>query len=257
MSSFGIYLTGIFYIYLDLYLSLKRMSISKPVISVRTALIMTALSWIGNFAFCASGYGMNIPTYQYREESDCILTKGLYKKQYILLITIAFLSGLGGILFLQVITYRLMKRTQKRLLSQHNLNKVAAPNASSDTNTLKDKHVPQERKTSQKMEWLKKNDAVMKIIFIILIFFCISWYPLIISVLIVIYCESCSYFITQYLWKVSYFLVICQYNLSGIVYMSKLKDFRNSCTGVCCKCIRRRRSIQPANSDTERSTRNF
>ena len=106
ITSFGIYLTGIFYIYLDLYLSLKKMSVAKPVISVRAAVIIIALSWIGNLAFRVSGYGMKISSYQYSQDIECIVIKGFYQDRYIILIAVTFLIGLGGILTLHVMTYR-------------------------------------------------------------------------------------------------------------------------------------------------------
>ena len=45
-ASTGSYMTGIFYVYLDLYLSMKKMSVSRPVISARLAVIMASGSWI-------------------------------------------------------------------------------------------------------------------------------------------------------------------------------------------------------------------
>ncbi|KAK2165927.1 hypothetical protein LSH36_44g07025 [Paralvinella palmiformis] len=248
ITSFGIYLTGIFYIYLDLYLSLKKMSVANPVISVRAAVILTALSWIGSVAISVSGYGMTISTYQYTQEAGCILTKGLYQKQYILFITIIFLIGLLGILTLHVITYRLMKRIKRHLLghSDHN-HTVTGEDSSGRTPHV---NVPERGSASPRMIWLKKNDVVMKTILIILIFFIISWYPLLISVLIVIYCEACTFFITEYVWRFVYILVILQYNINGIIYMSKLRDFRNTCKRLCCKFVHHRRRVEPSGSET-------
>ena len=244
MATSGTYMTGIFFVYLDLYLSLKKMSVSKPVIPTHTALAMIVFAWVFWLAWGAVGYGMRNPKYKYNHQAGCSIINGAYTKEYILFICVTFMIGFVGILVFHLLTYMLInkaKKLQQQAIEAQNTTTVTTV---SDTSQVK-------RTDSKKSKWLKKNDAVLNMILLVLIMFIICWYPLILITLLVAYCRPCLPYITNEVVYATYVLVITQYMSNGIIYLVKIREFKNAFKRLCCRCFPWYSRIQPTNSDME------
>ena len=249
MATSGTYITGIFFVYLDLYLSLKKMSVSKPVIPTRTALAMTVFAWVFWLAWGAVGYGMRNHKYIYNHQAGCSIISGAYTREYILFIGITFMITFVGILVFHILTYMLINKSKKK--QQQAMDSQNAATVTTISDTSQPKHAIPTHAHSKKSKWLKKNDAILNMILLVLILFIICWYPLLLIVMLVSYCKPCLPYITQEVIYVSYFLIVSQYMSNSIIYLIKIKEFKNAFKRLCCRCFPWYSRIQPTHSEME------
>ena len=245
----GTYMSGIFFVYLDLYLSLKKMSVSKPVIKSSVAIAMAAFTWILWFSWGLVGFGMRTEGFVYDHGAGCFIVSGQFTSSYILFICLTFIIGFIGILMFHVLTYQLIKKAK---LHQQQAQEAQEKNQTSKAFTIR----PPERsrnKESRKSRWLKKNDAVLNMILIVLIMFVICWYPLILTTLLAAYCAPCQPYLTKEVLYFTYCLVVTQYLSNGLIYFIKIKEFQIAFKRICCRCIPQYRNIQPITTEFENS----
>ncbi|KAK2163025.1 hypothetical protein LSH36_87g04035 [Paralvinella palmiformis] len=248
MASTGTYMTGIFFVYLDLYLSLKKMSVGKAIISARFAVQMVVLSWFVWIGIGTIAYGMLNKNYVYRQEIGCSFTNGAVTKEYILLVSLIFVVGITVIMMFHALTYRLIKqaRTQDQQSEEPNSRRSVKITVVSTQGLATSQKMKVETRRSK---WLKKNDAILKMIILVLIMFVVCWYPLVIITMVLAYCTPCSVYITKEVVYFLYILIVLQYNSNGIIYLIKIREFQNVCKNLCCKCCPWHRRV--AAIDTE------
>ena len=243
----GTYMSGIFFVYLDLYLSLKKMSVSKPVISTRVAIALAAATWVIWLAWGLVGYGMRHMDFVYDHEAGCFIISGQFTSEYILFICVSFVGGFCGILMFHVLTYRLIKKAKE----QQEEAQDAQQNRQPVTVT---KAKPQDKsKETQKSKWLKKNDEILKMILIVLIVFVVCWYPLILATMLAAYCEPCLPYLPKQVIYMTYCLVVTQYLSNGLIYFIKIKEFQVGIKRLCCRFHPRYRNVEASNTNTENS----
>ena len=248
----GGYVTGIFYVYLDLYLSLKKMAIGRPIISTRIAVGMSLLSWMFWLGFCSIGFAMANDAYVFDEFEGCSLMVGAVKKEFILNIAIALVAILVAILALHVLTYRLITKSQKQLIQVQNVNDNtddATKRRQAQIETISDEaQLARRQELKKTSKWVKKNDVVLKTITLIFILLAISWYPVVITSVVVVYCEPCAAIVTKEVIYFTYVLVAIQYNSNGVIYLIKIKEFQHIVRNFCCRCRPSARRVEPLES---------
>jgi len=242
-ASTGSYMMGILYIYLDLYISLKKMSVSKPVISSRMAVIMCSVAWMIWLCWGAIGYIMRNVKYKYNHEVGCSVSCGVYTKEYILFIAISLFAGFLAIFLFHILSYRLIKKAQMQQAV------AAAAGHQSNISTVGGSVTRQRKgKTSH---WLKKNEAILKMIILVLIIFIICFYPVVIFTLVIFYCTSCAADIRKEVLYVVYLLVAFQYNSNGFIYLIKIPEFQDVFRRFCCRKLVAQRRVGPIDINRE------
>ena len=231
----GSYVTGILFIYLDVYLSLKKMAIGRPVISTRLALIMATSSWSIWLALGFLGFSMRNENYVYNHGVGCFLQNGVYINTYILLLCVIYISIFIAVLIFHLMTYRLIKRS-----------KALSNTLQIQVQTINGHQINLRELRQKRTNWLKKNDTILKMLLLVLITFALSWYPLIIVILVTSFCKPCVVYITKEVVYFSYALEVIQYNSNGVIYLIKIKECRDSCQRICCRYLSASRQIGPS-----------
>jgi len=235
----GNYMIGIFYIYLDLFISLKKMSVNKPIISGRIALIMSIISGVVCLGFGAIGYTMRNVSYKYTYQVGCSIHSGVYTKEYVLILTIFGFVTLLGIVVCHILIYRLIKKAQFRqsvVVSYERRNIVSTISGTATNHGI--------TKTTR---WLNKNEATLKMIILVLILFVVCFYPINIITLIIFYCKTCSKdAIHEEVFYVGYLLVVVHYISNGVIYAVKIKEFKYACRNICCIKLPFQIQVQPS-----------
>jgi len=251
------YLTGILFVYLDLYLSLKWMSIGRPIISARVALAMSSSSLLVWSAICSSGFGMRDADYVYDDEVGCDFLCGVVLKHYVLLLILSFCLLFGVIVVLHVLTYRLITKPHQQLI------RVRKVDADVDVNSVDDRRqqptsilaTTADVQTSgrwlqvTKSRWIKRNSVVLKTITLIVVVLTVTWCPLVVLSLVILYCESYRQaFYTETIF-ITYILVAIQYHSNGIIYLVKIKELQMVCKRIWCRCHSSKRRVEPIERD--------
>ena len=240
----GSYVTGILFIYLDLCLSLRSMSVGKPVISTRKAVAMACASWLVWLSWGVVGFGMLNTKYTYDNEEGCLMVSGLYRKEYILITAMYFIIIFIVILVFHVLSYHELTKSRKELLRIQNVEVGNVNRPEGQTVPDDDRRSDNGREDAKKkVKWLKKNEVVLRTITLILVMLIIGWYPVIITSVIVVYCDRCAAIITKQIIYVTYVLVAIQYNSNGVIYLIKIKEFQQALRDLCHGCHSSQRRV--------------
>ena len=156
----GNYITGILFIYVDIYVSLKKMAIGHPAISTRLAVVMVILSWLFWLALGVLGFSMRNKHYVYDHNVGCFLHNGSYVKEYILVLCVFYLSVFVAVFIFHFMTYRLITR---RKAFNESLRVQVNTISGQETNEAV-------RVGRQRMNW-QKNDSILKLVLLVLVMF--------------------------------------------------------------------------------------
>ena len=253
LGAIGSYVTGIFYVYLDLYLSIKKMAANGQGISRRVAVALCAISWIYWLIWGTVGYAMRDAGFVYNHFAGCSIMIGIYRKDYFLLVGLSYIVGFVVILTIHILTYKLIRNARLRFPETPSAPAGGGSTGVRGLHRLKtiSSSFRRQGADGSKSRWIRKNDKVLKMIRIVVIMFMLCWYPLIVIAFIVTYCAQCTPYITQEVVYVTYVLVVLQYNCNGIIYLVKVREFKDACKKFGSRCCPRFRTVEPmANPST-------
>ena len=246
VTTSGTYISGVFFVYLDLYLSLRKMSVGRAVISTKLALGLMAASWLVWTAFGATAYGMRNPDYVYDEVAACLITSGVVRNEYTILLGMTGAVCVVVIMVLHVLTYRLLKKARKQLRPWNT--KAGQERGISVIDATTSRVVQDNRRDAERSKWVKRNDIILKMILTVLVLFIACWCPLIFAILVWTFCAPCTTYITNQVMYVMYLLIVVQYNSNGVIYLIRIKEFQNIFKKVCCRCCPSRRRVDGVES---------
>ena len=256
-------MTGILFLYLDLYLALKKRSILRPVISTKVAFLMVVVAWLIWLGIAGIGYPLKDPDWNYTVTSSCNFSSGLYNTKYVITVCSVFLVLFVVILICHLGTLRVMREAHRSLAlsarrntttveeqpqrqvseNSDTFNEGSSTAAAADpklqrnlsiTTSNRKSIIPTAQEKAQS-KWLKKNISTMRIVVIVMCIFSICWYPSIILILILAICDNCLPYLVTYLFSV---LIIVQYISNGFVYLAKSREFQEAFRRLfscCCK----------------------
>ena len=252
------YVSGIFFVYLDLYLSIKTMRISKPVIGTKQALALGILAWLGWLSASCISYGFRNMDYVYNFKAGCSLVNGAYIKEYSLGVLLPLMLIYAGIMWFHLCTYKMIKKAKskneadKRSHAAQLANSKPSPGSAGE-GTEATPAVSQPKASAQ-AKWIKKNDDVLKVITLVMIMFVICWYPLAIVLLIVAYCPPCLPYVTKEVVYVTYALAVIQFNSNGVIYLLKIREFKDVCKKLFFRCCPKHGRVEQESSTVQSVT---
>ena len=263
----GAYVTGILYLYLDLFLALKKLSILKPVISTSTAFWMVVIDWIAWLLIGGSGYLFTNPDWDYDKSQGCYLSSGGFNAGYVIGLCVLFLVLFFVIMVCHVGTLHVMRKTYRNMNSNsNNANaplrdeprtstsefSVGSQDGQRDPPKISKNNVPTESsKTSSaatcpiatnpcqqraQSKWLKKNMSVMRIVVIVMCIFSVCWYPSVVIIIVIAVCDDCVPAAVIYLSNI---LIIAQYISNGFIYLAKSREFQEAFKRLFSCCTKR------------------
>ncbi len=204
------YAFNMLFLYLDLYLTIERLSVSGNVLSTKMACVMTTSGWmlssIVSFGmlFARSMDTSDIPLY------ECTMFHGSFVLPYYrvivsLIVSTAMLLTTG----LLVATIHSLKRHYRTVMT------IQLNQATTLSQPL-----------YSKLRWLSKKASTVKLLILVLLAFVIAWYPTMVTVLVAAVCDACV--ISDWLRLVLVVLPMLQNLTSPLVYLWRSKEVRGA-----------------------------
>ena len=209
-----IYISHVLLAYIDLYLSLKRMTINDPPISKTKAILLSVLTWMTGYGIGALGFLFRNPDWQGDGMADCYRYELFHLPGY----TIAIMCLVAALL---IAIFALNRATTKVLQDSISNNELHSDNGEAG------------QAQNKAAKYIEDRKRVVKILAIMMWFMEICW-GLVITICIVSQlCALCR----DQVW-INPVVIVLQTTpviAAGWIYLFNNKGFREACGRLSCR----------------------
>ena len=270
LATLGVYATGLLFIYIELYVSLKRMQ-STPFFSKRSAIFICGFSWLLWLGFAFSGLVFRNPDWSGSGFDQCTVSGGVFMSIFNLIFLCAYLVLVFAVAVGYILTIGQLRRIMSAMIprerSDHDMATTDMESGTAVHNTettdlgpdtpvqnaettemgpAKSKCTHHQRtgtnSTSNgdremQMKWLKERMLLMRVLVVQAAVVCICWTASIIINMVSEVCTSCRDQIPIGLAYFGQVMIVIPFLGNGIIYLIRSKEFRVACKSVFCACV--------------------
>ena len=211
------YLAHMVLSYIDLFMSLKRMTINDPPITKTKAVIISVVTWVVGFGISAAGFMFENPEWPGDDMSDCRRYLLVHLPGYTIVAQCVIVALLTVLLGMYIATDKLLRDSLANN-QLHNDNRAGTPADETRNKTAK---------------YIEDRRRVMKILAIKTWIMVICWGVATVMGIVMQACESCRG--QQWIGAMSNLLQVFPIFVGGWIYLFNSKRFSEACGRCCCR----------------------
>jgi hypothetical protein len=243
LAGIGIYITHIFLISVDFYISIKRLMINDPLISKNKAISLSATTWIIWIAVGAMGFVFANPVWSGTYDK-CIYSRGVHAMAYNVTLMSAYTSLGTATIVLHILTIRVLLKSMEMQFLHQNGKGSTPVEAESDisirfapvSTCRRQPNSHQAGHNKKRAKYLQDRQRLLNIMNIKVVIMAVSWGLAVTVNCVIMLCPSCKDAIpVDVLPCMVQMPIVLPILCEGIIYVVRYSDMKKVIV-MCFTC---------------------